>query len=217
MDPALRDHLLNALWIADERGGANVEGLGFFCRKSFSSEDLAALEAENLVSRQGDALELTPAGQSMARELVRRYRLAESLMHIVFGMDAERASALGCELEHDLRPEMTDALCTFLGHPKLCPHGHPIPSGPDCESHLDTVERQVHPLTSLQVGERGRVVYIHPRSHQRLHRLTSLGLGPDVVLEVHQRYPAFCVRFEGTELAFDQDVAGDIHVARVVG
>ena len=35
------------------------------------------------------------------------------------------------------------------------------------------------------------------------------------VVEVHQTSPAFCLRYEGTELAIDRDVAEDIFVARL--
>jgi DtxR family Mn-dependent transcriptional regulator len=31
-----------------------------------------------------------------------------------------------------LSPEATDKICTFLGHPRTCPHGAPIPPGPCC-------------------------------------------------------------------------------------
>jgi len=214
MDSAHRDHLLNALWIAQERGDATIETLRSCARKPVADMDVEDLEDEGLVDCEGQSLELTAAGQAMAQALVRRYRLSEALLHIVYGMDAERASALGCELEHDLRPEMTDALCTFLGHPSRCPHGHSIPSGHCCSLHLTTVASPVVPLTDLKPGEQGRVVYLHPRNHERLHRLASLGLTPNVLLTVHQRLPAWCVRFEGTELAFDHDVAADIFVAR---
>ncbi len=217
MDSAHRDHLLNALWIAQERGDATIESLRACARKPVADTDVEDLEDEGLVEFEGPGLELTGAGEAMAKALVRRYRLSEALLHIVYGMDAERASALGCELEHDLRPEMTDALCTFLGHPSRCPHGHPIPSGPCCSLHLTTVASPVVPLTDLKPGEQGRVVYLHPRNHERLHRLASLGLTPNVLLTVHQRLPAWCVRFEGTELAFDRDVAADIFVARING
>lgn len=217
MDPAHRDHLLNALWIAEERGQATLEGLRACARKPVHDSDVDELLDEGLVEDEAGELALTAAGQVMAQALIRRYRLSESLLAIVYGMDAERASALGCELEHDLRPEMTDALCTFLGHPSRCPHGHRIPHGPCCNLHLTTVASPVIPLTELKPGEQGRVVYLHPRNHERLHRLSSLGITPNVVLTVHQRLPAWCVRFEGTELAFDRDVAADIFVARLNG
>jgi DtxR family Mn-dependent transcriptional regulator len=217
MDPDHRDHLLNALWVAVERGDASLDGLRSAARKPVADTDVDDMVDEGLVEPQAGQLELSPAGHAMAQALIRRYRLSEALLHIVYGRDAERASALACELEHDLRPEMTDALCTFLGHPTSCPHGHPIPPGPCCNLHLTTVASPVVPLSELKAGEKGRVVYLHPRNHERLHRLSSLGITPNVLLTVHQRLPAWVVRFEGTELAFDRDVATDIFVTRVNG
>ena len=29
-------------------------------------------------------------------------------------------------------PEATEKICSFLGHPKTCPHGAPIPAGECC-------------------------------------------------------------------------------------
>ena len=37
-----------------------------------------------------------------------------------------------CKIEHSLNPEVTDKICTFLNHPKTCPHGDPIPRGVCC-------------------------------------------------------------------------------------
>jgi len=215
MDPAHRDHLLDALFVLAEQGEPTVGRLAQAARQPLEPGDVADLVEDGLVEEAGGRLALTAAGEGLARGLVRRYRLSETLLHVLFGLDAERASALACELEHELRPELSDALCTFLGHPPSCPHGLPIPPGACCAARRTTVESQVVPLTELRPGERGRVVYLRPREHERLHRLTSLGLVPNVLLELHQRQPAFCVRFEGTELAFDRDVAGDVFVARV--
>jgi DtxR family Mn-dependent transcriptional regulator len=217
MDPAHRDHLLNALWVLEEDGEPTTEKLARVARNPVHPGDVAALVREGLVDQAGAHLRLTDTGRVMARALIRRFRLSESLLHAVYGMSPERAEALACELEHDLRAELTDALCTFLGHPTACPHGQPIPPGECCAAHRTTVEAPVVPLTELKPGERGRVVYLRPRDHHRLHRLASLGLNPNVLLELHQRQPAFCVRFEGTELAFDRDVAADIFVARIGG
>jgi len=37
-----------------------------------------------------------------------------------------------CRFEHILSPEATDRICAFLGHPRACPHGAPIPPGACC-------------------------------------------------------------------------------------
>jgi len=36
-------------------------------------------------------------------------------------------------MEHIIDPEVTASICSFLGHPRKCPHGKPIPSGNCCE------------------------------------------------------------------------------------
>jgi Mn-dependent DtxR family transcriptional regulator len=48
-------------------------------------------------------------------------------------MDSEtEIEQQACKFEHILSPEATDKICTFLGHPKTCPHGAPIPPGKCC-------------------------------------------------------------------------------------
>jgi DtxR family Mn-dependent transcriptional regulator len=37
-----------------------------------------------------------------------------------------------CKFEHVLSPDATEKICTFLAHPKTCPHGAPIPPGECC-------------------------------------------------------------------------------------
>jgi DtxR family Mn-dependent transcriptional regulator len=51
-------------------------------------------------------------------------------------MDSEsEIEQQACKFEHILSPEATDKICTFLGHPRTCPHGAPIPPGPCCAEH----------------------------------------------------------------------------------
>ncbi len=70
-------------------------------------------------------------------------------------------------------------------------------------------------LCELSPGEEGRIAYIRPKNHARLHRLTGFGIVPGVTVKLHQTYPAFCLKFEETELAIDPDVAEDIFVSRI--
>jgi hypothetical protein len=37
-----------------------------------------------------------------------------------------------CKFEHIISPELDRRICSFLGHPKTCPHGNPIPPGDCC-------------------------------------------------------------------------------------
>jgi putative ABC transport system ATP-binding protein len=78
-------------------------------------------------------VELTPRGRERAGGIIRRHRLAERLFTDSFAMDSEsEIEQQACKFEHILSPEATDKICTFLGHPRTCPHGAPIPPGPCC-------------------------------------------------------------------------------------
>jgi DtxR family Mn-dependent transcriptional regulator len=85
------------------------------------------------VTVNGWEVTFTAAGQERARSVIRRHRLAERLFTDVLSLSDELSvETNACQFEHILSPELTDRICTFLGHPATCPHGSPIPPGPCC-------------------------------------------------------------------------------------
>lgn len=75
----------------------------------------------------------TEKGRKRAEDVIRRHRLAECLFTETFQVHDEREVAeQACRFEHILSPEATDSICSFLGHPRTCPHGSPIPAGECC-------------------------------------------------------------------------------------
>ena len=84
-------------------------------------------------------VELTPRGFRRAADIIRRHRLAERLFTDSLAMDSEtEIEQQACKFEHILSPEATDKICTFLNHPRTCPHGSAIPPGPCCTKHQET-------------------------------------------------------------------------------
>src|SRR5271165_5949979 len=82
-------------------------------------------------------VEFTPRGRLRAADIIRRHRLAERLFTDSLALDSEsEIEQQACKFEHILSPEATDKICCFLGHPRTCPHGAPIPLGPCCERNL---------------------------------------------------------------------------------
>ncbi len=78
-------------------------------------------------------VQLTARGFKRAADIIRRHRLAERLFTDSLAMDSEtEIEQQACKFEHILSPEATDKICTFLNHPRTCPHGSPIPPGPCC-------------------------------------------------------------------------------------
>jgi putative ABC transport system ATP-binding protein len=88
-------------------------------------------------------VELTPRGRERAGSIIRRHRLAERLFTDSLAMDSEtEIEQQACKFEHILSPEATDKICTFLGHPKTCPHGAPIPPGRCCKPEAEQETRR---------------------------------------------------------------------------
>jgi putative ABC transport system ATP-binding protein len=99
-------------------------------------------------------LELTSKGRQRAADIIRRHRLAERLFTDSLAMDSEtEIEQQACKFEHILSPEATDKICTFLGHPKTCPHGAPIPPGRCCK---------VRDRDELVAQTKGKVVAARP-------------------------------------------------------
>jgi putative ABC transport system ATP-binding protein len=89
-------------------------------------------------------VELTERGRERAGSIIRRHRLAERLFTDSLAMDSEsEIEQQACKFEHILSPEATDKICAFLGHPRTCPHGAPIPPGPCCTEQPSNVGQAV--------------------------------------------------------------------------
>ena len=162
-----------------------------------------------------DSYEFTEKGRARAEGIIRRHRLAERLLVDVLNIRENTAiESDACAFEHFLSPEVTDHICTLLGHPEKCPHGLAIPRGKCCERAQKQVETVVVPLNELTAGESGRVVYIATTDHHRLDRLTSLGLFPGRVVKVHQKEPLLILLLGETQLALEKRLVNDVHVVR---
>lgn len=210
------ENILKGVWIAEEKGTMNIDTIRQYCPEEFDSDDLEKMVGEGLLVREADRILFSAEGKARARGVVRRHRLTESLLHCVLNLPAEKAHEIACDVEHNLPPEMEASICTLLGHPSISPEGKAIPEGDDCKDKLNSVEVAIVNLTDLEPGEQGRIAYIKPKNHARLHQLTTFGVVPGILIELHQRYPAFCIKFEETEIAVDEDVAEDIFVRRIV-
>jgi len=93
-----------------------------------------ALKPDGVSTGDGSMIvELTARGRQRAADIIRRHRLAERLFTDSLALDSEtEIEQQACKFEHILSPEATDKICSFLGHPRTCPHGAPIPPGACC-------------------------------------------------------------------------------------
>jgi putative ABC transport system ATP-binding protein len=152
------DHLLEQIWICGEEGKPaqsellRAEGPAghlpivggdpatrLLARMAdsrlieFNGNKIASAPNGNAIAVNGE-VHLTEAGSRRARDVVRRHRLAERLFTDTFAIDEAEVHQQACRFEHIITPELDQRICSFLGHPKTCPHGNPIPPGACCET-----------------------------------------------------------------------------------
>ncbi len=204
-----REEILERLWQLRERGTPGMEALRASLRDRFQRRDLEQLQADGLVTRDGEEVSLTERGSAHAERLIRAHRIGERLIHDVMGREFESGA---CEFEHILATEIVDGICTLLGHPRECPHGFAIPEGECCRISARYVQKIIVPLTELGIGQTARVAYVYTRSDQQLHKLTSLQIRPGTVVKLHQAYPSYVIECDGASIAMDAEVARNINV-----
>src|SRR4030043_1260994 len=208
------DELLELIWTLGEEGVAYMDHLLETTQDIEARSILRKMIKDDLFEIEGNRMILKERGEEKAREIVRRHRLTERLLYEIFEMSEEKVEEEACKIEHILTPAGTESVCTFLGHPPPCIHGKPIPRG-DCFSKFKKeMKPLVIPLEELGLGEEGRIVFIAPKSHQRLDRLSTLGIVPGSILKMHQKNPSYVLQIGETTLALDRDIVRDIYVKR---
>jgi DtxR family Mn-dependent transcriptional regulator len=127
---------------------------------------LKRLDALNLAAYTSyKGVRLTPAGETIALEIIRHHRLLETYLREVMGYDWEQMHAEAEHLEHHISEEFEDRLDRMLGFPTHDPHGDPIPGRdgsmvliaseplPACPTERPLVIRRVTDTDTAMLGE----------------------------------------------------------------
>jgi DtxR family Mn-dependent transcriptional regulator len=210
------DEALELLWVLEEEGHSDID------RFSLSSDDsdivslIETLKQEGLAFAVGETIGLTDRGRKVAKGLIRRQRLAERLFTDVFEMPEDSVLDDACKMEHILSEELTESVCTFLGHPPTCPHGKPIPRGECCKKLRVEVAPVVTRLSDFEVGASGKITFIVPSDPSRISKLNSLGITAGSVIRLLQRFPSCVVQIDETTVAIDPEIAKEIYVKKIM-
>ena len=217
MAESTQEEILELIWTIEEEENGKVEKELLIKRVNLPSAEnaLKVLIQEGYVKIINSRAELTKKGREDARLIIRRHRLAERLLNDVLAVNEETMDSSACKFEHFLDEEVTTSICTLLGHPLSCPHGKAIPPGDCCEKTSKEIRPVVMPLTDLRSGDKEKVYYIVTKYHERLDRLSSMGLLPGVQIRLHQRQPTYIIQMGETQIALDNAIARDIYVRLV--
>jgi len=176
------------------------------------SEMLKQLEQKGLVEYAEKGVVLTKEGELKARKVIRKHRLSERLLTDILGFKWDKVHEEACRLEHDISPEMEDKIEEKLGNPRTCPHGYPIP---DKEGFI--VQDNTVKLSELKANEKGVIISVFEENPEMLQYLGSLGLYPEIELEVKSVAPfggPILIRVTGSEISVGNELAEKIMVQR---
>jgi len=215
MDRMKVEEALSVVWEEREKGVFDKASISSKIKEHIGEDNIDELVKAHYILIDNSSIKFTESGEGIARDIVRRQRLAERLLIDVLEIGRKEMDSSACAFEHILSKEVEESICTLLGHPQECPHGFAIPPGVCCEKAKDLIESIVTPLSKLSAGEAGKVVYVLTRDHPQLHKLMALGIVPGVAISVHQISPSFVIQAEETQVALEEDVASQIYVKKL--
>lgn len=152
-------------------------------------------------------------GRRAAVALIRRHRIVERFLADMLGYAWNEADALAPTFEHDLPDEVLERLFVALHRPETCPHGFPIPVAGQAD--LPELPR----LYDLEPGDEAEVAVPGSTDPDVVGFLATLGVVPDVHVEVREKHPfdgPLVVRVGGADRTLGEKVARQVHVRKVV-
>ncbi len=102
--------------------------------------------------RRYRGVRLTPAGETLALNIIRRHRLIELYLVQELNYALHEVHDEAENLEHAVSDRFIEAIATCLGHPAFDPHGDPIPAVDGT-----IIKRDLYPLSELPLDTPARV------------------------------------------------------------
>jgi DtxR family Mn-dependent transcriptional regulator len=127
---------------------------------------------------------LTDEGRAAALEVVRRHRLLETFLVRELDYTWDEVHEDAEVLEHAVSDRLVARIAEKLGHPKVDPHGDPIPAD-DGSVPKVAAER----MSRMEPGTRGTLVRVDDADSALLRHITDLGIKLGAKVEVLERKP----------------------------
>jgi len=155
-------------------------------------------------------VELSASGRLRALEVLRHHRLIETFLYEVLDYPLEEVHEEAERLEHFISERFEERIAAKLGHPRIDPHGHSIPS---LEGEMP--RQQSVPLSDVDAPASVVVESLSDRDSGVLRLFQSYGIKPAVRLRVTKRaIEGSWVRVgrSRAEVELSREVADDIRV-----
>jgi len=127
--------------------------------------------------------QLNEKGNTVALSIIRRHRLWEFFLVSKLGFEWDKVHSIAEELEHVSSSDLIKKLDSYLGNPKVDPHGDPIP---DVNGRLPVI-KQIN-LFDLPVKKTGIVSSVGNQSPQMLEMLKHYGIAIGSQIKVNREF-----------------------------
>jgi Fe2+ transport system protein FeoA len=87
-----------------------------------------------------------------------------------------------------------------------------VPKRQRKREHLKDAQEETLPLTALRVGASGYVRELHLQDQMLAQKLIALGVVPGARLKILQRFPAYVIQIDFTQIAIDHHLAKAVRV-----
>jgi DtxR family Mn-dependent transcriptional regulator len=213
LSEAVQDYVKQIYLLQQREGKATTSGLAAAMDVSAASATamVKKLDGMGLVSHTPyRGVELTPAGERIALEVLRHHRLLELYLTEALGLSWDQVHVEAERLEHVLSDELEASIDQALGHPATDPHGDPIPTA-DLVIAPDHRQR----LADLEPGQAAVVRQVPDGDPSLLRYLGDLGLVPDAGVAMVEKAPfggPLTVDVSGIRHALGVELASRIRV-----
>lgn len=132
------------------------------------SQTVARMERDGLLYLADNRrIEFTEQGVELAREVVRKHRLAERLLLDLIGLDWVMVHEEACRWEHVMSNAVEMRLLDLLHHPSTDPYGNPIPDGHDRiegrGTSISQIVEQYGGIVATKIVRIGEPIQAEPR------------------------------------------------------
>jgi DtxR family Mn-dependent transcriptional regulator len=176
-------------------------------------QKLAAAAAPMVDYERHGGVQLSAAGKRRALEVVRHHRLIETFLYEVLDYPLEEVHEEAERLEHFISERFEERIAAKLGHPKIDPHGHAIPT---LEGEMEAQESMV--LTDVVEDGSFVIDSVSDQNVRHVRVIEACGITPGARLQVKKLAGAkgYSVRVGRSVKVFDlsREVARDVRLVR---
>jgi len=174
-------------------------------------QKLAAAAAPLVVYERHRGVQLSAAGRRRALEVLRHHRLIETFLYEILDYPLEEVHAEAERLEHFISERFEERIAAKLGHPKIDPHGHSIPTMDGKMAAQKSI-----PLTDVVKDGTFVIDSVSDRDARNLRLIEACGITPGAKLRVRKSASreGYSVSIGRSTKAFNlsREVAGDVRI-----